>query len=71
MSSSPVRKPTASARLEMGITLICSTTAASRALSRGTSSAVIPGCLAAAMAIDSAPRVGRVAPSRASSPTTA
>ena len=48
-----------------------STTAASAALAVGTSIPRSPACSAAAMAIDSAPLVGRVVPSRANSPTTA
>ena len=45
--------------------------AASAALAVGTTSPVRPRWRAAAMAIDSAPRVGRVVPSSANSPTTA
>ena len=70
MSICPERKPTAWARLSTGITSIFSTTAASAALASGTSSPRID-CCAAAMAIERAPLVGRVLPSRASSPTTA
>ena len=72
ISISPVRKATAWARLATGMTSMPSTTAASAALALGTSRPrrLLPA-RPAAMAIDSAPLVGRVLPSRASSPTTA
>ncbi len=71
MSIWPVKKATAWARLLTAMISTPSTTAASAALSLGTTSPRRPACWAAAMAIDSAPLVGRVQPSSASSPTTA
>ncbi len=70
MSSWPERKPTASARLPIGMTLSPSTTAASAALAAGTSR---PSRFSAAAckAMASTPLIGRVSPVRASSPTMA
>ena len=79
MLRSPAKNRTASASDETGITSMSSTTAASMALAAGTTtpfSGRSPSLCsrlwrAAAIAIDRAPRVGRVVPSSESSPTTA
>jgi hypothetical protein len=79
MSISPAKNWTASASDDTAITSISSTTAASVALAVGTTTPFsgLPWsphsrfCRAAAIAIESAPRVGRVEPSSDSSPTTA
>ena len=76
---SPAKNCTASVSDETGMTSMSSTTAASTALAAGTTTPlsgrspadVARAWRAAAIAIDRAPRAGRVEPSSDSSPTTA
>ena len=79
MWRSPAKNRTASVNDATGMTSMSSTTAASVALAAGTTSplsgrsawSASRAWRAVAMAIDSAPRAGRVNPSSESSPTTA